>query len=151
MTSEAKIAANRRNALRSTGPRTPNGKQRSRRNALKHGFAACTLIDPSFETEVARVAAAMHNSGSDCADSEQVATIAQCSVTLVQVRQAKMEVIAQAFQDHLPIKPSDEYSNQLLRLDRYERRALSYRNRRMPAISTRKKAENPIDLPMSAV
>ncbi len=32
-----KIAANRENARRSTGPRTPAGKQRSRLNALKHG------------------------------------------------------------------------------------------------------------------
>ena len=30
--------ANRRNALRSTGPRTPNGKQNSARNAIKHGI-----------------------------------------------------------------------------------------------------------------
>jgi hypothetical protein len=47
-------------------------------------------------------------------------------------RQAKTEVIAQASQQHLPTKPSDplcaydQYTKQLLRLDRYERRALSY-------------------------
>ena len=35
--SEAKLAANRRNALKSTGPRTPRGKYWSSRNALKHG------------------------------------------------------------------------------------------------------------------
>ncbi|HET7842083.1 MAG TPA: hypothetical protein VFM21_10780, partial [Terriglobia bacterium] len=35
--SERKIAANRSNALKSTGPRTPAGKARSRLNALKHG------------------------------------------------------------------------------------------------------------------
>jgi len=33
-----KLEANRRNALKSTGPRTPRGKRFSRRNALKHGF-----------------------------------------------------------------------------------------------------------------
>ncbi len=33
-----KLEANRRNALKSTGPRTPRGKTYSRRNALKHGF-----------------------------------------------------------------------------------------------------------------
>jgi hypothetical protein len=33
----ALLAANRRNATRSTGPRTPAGKQNSKMNALKHG------------------------------------------------------------------------------------------------------------------
>lgn len=37
MTSEAQIAANRKNALKSTGPRTSKGKAVSRRNAVRHG------------------------------------------------------------------------------------------------------------------
>jgi hypothetical protein len=46
MTSLRQIEANRQNALKSTGPNTADGKQRSRRNALRHGFTAETVIEP---------------------------------------------------------------------------------------------------------
>ena len=44
--SEARIAANRANALRSTGPKTSEGKERSRRNGLKHGMAGAGVVLP---------------------------------------------------------------------------------------------------------
>jgi hypothetical protein len=47
----SKIEANRRNALRSTGPKTDDGKQRSRRNALRHGLTAETVIDRLDDAE----------------------------------------------------------------------------------------------------
>jgi hypothetical protein len=46
VTSSAQIAANRRNAQKSTGPRTANGKASSRLNALKHGLTAETCLLP---------------------------------------------------------------------------------------------------------
>ena len=45
MTSLKQIEANRRNALKSTGPKSENGKQRSRRNAIRHGLTAETVIE----------------------------------------------------------------------------------------------------------
>src|SRR5436305_9439977 len=44
MTTYRQIEANRRNARHSTGPITDEGKQRSRRNAVRHGLTAETVI-----------------------------------------------------------------------------------------------------------
>src|ERR1700727_1303115 len=45
MTSFRQIEANRRNARLSTGPVTEDGKRKSRRNAIRHGLTAETVID----------------------------------------------------------------------------------------------------------
>jgi hypothetical protein len=44
MTSYRQIEANRRNALKSTGPKSESGKQTSRCNAVRHGLTAETVI-----------------------------------------------------------------------------------------------------------
>jgi len=44
MATAAQIEANRRNAQRSTGPKTDEGKARVRRNAFKHGMTALTIM-----------------------------------------------------------------------------------------------------------
>jgi len=45
-TTPRKLQANRANARLSTGPRTPEGKQRSSRNAITHGFHARDVVIP---------------------------------------------------------------------------------------------------------
>jgi hypothetical protein len=45
MTSFRQIEANRRNAHRSTSPNTEEGKDRSRRNAIRHGLCAETVVE----------------------------------------------------------------------------------------------------------
>jgi hypothetical protein len=46
MASDKKIEANRRNAQKSTGPKSAEGKSRSRHNALKHGMRATLAVLP---------------------------------------------------------------------------------------------------------
>ena len=70
MASEKQVAANQRNAAKSTGPRTANGKLQSRRNAVRHGLTAATVV-PAMEDaeEFERFEAAIR------ADYDPVSTI----------------------------------------------------------------------------
>ena len=51
MTSSKQIEANRRNSLKSTGPKTEAGKQASRCNAVRHGLTAETVIGALEDAE----------------------------------------------------------------------------------------------------
>ena len=51
MTSDKKADANSRNALKSTGPKTPEGKAAVRLNALKHGLLSQAVLLPGEDEE----------------------------------------------------------------------------------------------------
>jgi hypothetical protein len=148
MTSEAKIAANQRNAQRSTGPRTALAKARVRRNALRHGLAALMVQDPAIAAEVDHLATAICGKDADPMKREQALTIAQCEVALRRVRAARVDLIERMSQKAPTQDPdvspyastlgaiSQSGLQQLLRLDRYERRALSRRSRAVRVVFT---------------
>ncbi len=54
MVSQAKVDANRRNAQRSTGPRSVPGKERARFNAVKHGLTARLPVLPGEDSALLR-------------------------------------------------------------------------------------------------
>src|SRR5918997_7079192 len=54
MSSARKAAANRQNALKSTGPKTPDGKAAVRLNALRHGLLSEEILLPGEDGEALR-------------------------------------------------------------------------------------------------
>ena len=54
MTSDKQIDANRQNALKSTGPKTPDGKDAVRLNALRHGLLSEEILLPGEDEEALR-------------------------------------------------------------------------------------------------
>ncbi len=57
--SPARLAANRQNALKSTGPKTPEGKAASRLNAFQHGLASAgDLVGPGEDADLVATRAA---------------------------------------------------------------------------------------------
>ena len=51
MTTEKQIEANRKNAKKSTGPKTEEGKARSSQNAMKHGLTAGNIVLPGEDMD----------------------------------------------------------------------------------------------------
>jgi hypothetical protein len=95
--SARQIAANRKKAWRSTGPRSADGKTRSARNAVKHGLSLPVLQDPVLAPEVSRLAAAI-SSGTDEL-FELAVPIAEAQVVLLRARRLRSELIDRALQD----------------------------------------------------
>jgi hypothetical protein len=131
MPSDRKVVANRINAKRSTGPRSLRGKLQSNRNAWRHGLAAAMTPEATVSAEVKRMAKSI--CGEEHPDPELydvAVTIARWQIVLIKVRAARVERIMDSEAGRpkqlLPNLPTDEPQAPL---DRYERRALSGRNR----------------------
>src|SRR5262245_25774656 len=137
MASDRKIAANRHNSLRSSGPRTAAGKLRASRNALRHGLAALTLRNPEIAADVDRLATAIASEQGDPAQREQAVIIAESELLLLRVRAVRTNILEQMLAtegssrgDRAIVAPGvigGAYFDQLRRLERYEHRAFSKR------------------------
>jgi hypothetical protein len=174
---ERKLAANRRNARASTGPRTAAGKARVAQNARRHGLNVAVADDPLLARKAAELTRAILDgppNGGGAASAELACLarrVAEAHVDVMRVRRIRHDMIAGALADPryrsprrlrrhiamlgrivellrrgIPV-PDDmrraafgrpqgalkfalilaDMADQLARLDRYERRALSRR------------------------
>ena len=129
MASADKIAANRRNARRSTGPRTAAGKRNSAGNALRHGFRANIDADPEMGGVVARIAAALAGPNASSRLRALVRPIAEAQADMLRIRSARTKLIDLATAGEQGTTDAIVGSlSTLVRLDRYERSAMRRRH-----------------------
>jgi hypothetical protein len=108
MTSEKQLEANRRNAMRSTGPKTDEGKARSSRNNLRHGLTGQITVLPSEDREAhdAFVNQLLEGLNPETPMEEQLAnSIAEDSWRLNRVRAIETNIFALGRdQEHNPVR-----------------------------------------------
>ena len=139
MTTARQIEANRANARLSTGPRTERGKARASRNALRHGLSIPVLADAGLSKQVEDLAHRIAEESSKAGLLEPARLVAEARVDVTRIRHAKYELLSRKLDDPADgaLASSERKSGmessaltnkvrQLVRLDRYERRALSH-------------------------
>src|SRR5262245_11337428 len=139
MATERQIAANRRNARNSTGPRTATGKARSSRNARRHGLRTPVTADPSAAKDIQRIGSVIANGSGDPAIRAWAERAAHAVLDLVRVRGLRIIVVGERWDTYVAGSESPAAARaaravrrlipQLAIIDRYERRALARRDR----------------------
>ncbi len=124
MVSEKRLAANRRNALRSTGPRTSEGKARSRLNAIKHGLSASipALVESGRFAGLARALGADDPDPAVAAAAARLAA-AEAMLERCRAKRAAIAVPVSTSDDPSTLNALAEAARAMAALDRYERRA----------------------------
>ena len=130
MTTAKQIAANRRNAAKSTGPRTPAGKLRAKVNALKHGLAAKSVREESKRQQIDALTRIFGGQP----DPIAARAIAEAQVELQCVERYRADLLSKIppLDDAGASEQGEEITNVVLRLEkllRYERRATSKRDK----------------------
>jgi hypothetical protein len=90
MATERQIAANRRNAVKSTGPRSSAGKRRAGRNSYRHGLSVAAAGRPE---QVERLARKIAGAGADAMVLEQARSVAHAQLDLTQIRRMRTSLI----------------------------------------------------------
>jgi hypothetical protein len=135
MTSDRKAASNRKNAQKSTGPRSEVGRRHSRRNALRHGLAVAIGSDPSFSKDIEALATIVASGSGGQTVGEFARQAAEAEIDLLRIRKLKASRF-NAVHGNPEARREDyfELNESLAKLERYERRAFSRRKRALLAM-----------------
>lgn len=136
MTSKRKTISNRRNAQKSTGPRSELGRQRTRHNALRHGLAVAIGSHPFFTKDIVTLATALASGRVGQLKQEFARQVAEAHLDLMRIRKLRAERLANVLGNpNATLEHCSELDESLAQLERYERRAFSRRKRALLAMS----------------
>ncbi len=94
MSTERKIRASRANAEASTGPKSPQGRARVARNALRHALSLPVYSDPALCEEVQALAREIAGPDPDDEIQELARRFAEAQVDLRRVRNARHQLLS---------------------------------------------------------
>jgi hypothetical protein len=123
----------RRNAQRSTGPRTAAGMGRVAQNARLHGLSVPIERDPATAKAVDELVSALVGDSTDEGERARARDVAVAQLDLQRIRAARQRLLIRAVAGEAAAAAGALFqtlqglAGELARLDRYERRALSRR------------------------
>lgn len=133
MSSQRQVTASRKNAQRSSGPRTREGKARSKRNSWRHGLAVQLASNSPVDPEVVALAAVLAGPSPEPVRWHFAVIAAAAELELRRVDDAyKLRTNSTtAPKDSLRanVQSYGDALTDLLRLQRYKQRAISRRDR----------------------
>ena len=157
MATERQIAANRRNARKSTGPRSQGAKKRASQNAYRHGLSLSLTSSPAIAKRLDVLTRKIAGKSKNEVILQHARDAAQAELELERVRQVKVALIERVSAlgsldvtsrsppampqriDPLATMPTEEPGRtaeairralpELAKLDRYESRAVARRDR----------------------
>jgi hypothetical protein len=95
MATERQIAANRRNAAKSTGPRSRAGKKRARNNATRHGLSVSLISSAAVAKQVEQLSRKIAGKSKNAIIREYARDAAYAEIDLAKVRRVKVALIEQ--------------------------------------------------------
>jgi hypothetical protein len=123
--SAKQIAANRANAMRSTGPKTRAGKLASSRNAYRHGLSCPMRLDPFTAAKVDTIAIVVTGAEASERQLKSAAEFARAQLELQRIRSMRTKMM-----EGIDLNKIDTQElRRISALDRYERYCLTRRRR----------------------